>query len=402
VHSDSEGGFRFAHMPSGRYTLRVYLPGWPEAVLETGTSGGAPLELVLEPESSPAARLQWRVRDRRSGEAITDFVIEALRLIDGGALQEGSPERFRSEEGSFLIEGLQPGAYRVRARAGGYAPETIEARAVAQGGEVLELTLVRERRVELSFVSADGSPLRDAHLRVRRADGEAFVFRPGAASDLESSSPSLALGTSGEVVAFLPAEALEFAVDLPGRLEALCFTRVITEGAQVGEAEADEAQVFVIDPNPELYPGRLRLLVLESGPAAGFGPWLDALTPEQEQRVLERDVLAPFTGRGAAESEAALEIVVRDLFGARVARGSLGRSESGRWRALWQLSGEESEGLGGEQELPWIDMIVPRAGFRLEARAPGYEPLEVRIPALASLDGDATPALVLTRRTGHR
>jgi hypothetical protein len=47
-------------------------------------------------------------------------------------------------------------------------------------------------------------------------------------------------------------------------------------------------------------------------------------------------------------------------------------------------------------------MIVPRAGFRLEARAPGYEPLEVRIPALASLDGDATPALVLTRRTGHR
>ena len=396
--SDAGGEFVFPGLPVGTYRLQIRLPGLTEVVHERVLrTADAPCSIVLPAEEEQELSLSGIVRRRDSGEPVRDFVIEALRsleLFERHEAFEGLPRRFRSEEGRFVWDGLKQGSYRITARAGGFAPQEIGVDLPLEQERELEFRLVAECRVELSFADPDGMPLKQASVRVRRADGSRFEFRPGAASDLDSFSDALWLGPTGEVVALLPSEELGLQVHLPNRLESYRYRLDLVEGG-------DSTQLFVVDPNPELFPGRLRVLFLEADAESAFAGWLGTLSTELEERVLAGRGLAAF-GSAAGEQAAALEVIVRDRHGAWLGQGSLTRDQAAAWSARWRMVGAEPEPESTATALPVLAMVVPRNGFQLEARAEGYEPLQTLIPPLAGLDRDAQPGLVLTRRAEER
>ena len=402
AQSNARGEFAFPGLPAGTYRLRIHLANLPAIIHERSLdSGAAPHSIVLHVDDGGELSLSGVVRQRDDGQPVRDFVIEALRSFEVGADSavlaegfEGLPRRFRSDEGRFVWDGLQPGSYRLTARAGGFAPQQIAVDLPLEQDRELEFLLVPERRIELSFSDPDGLPLKRASIRVRRADGNHFEFRPGAASDLEAFSDALWLGPSGETVALLPCEGLELDVHVPTRLEPYRYRLDLVDAE-------DSLQLFVVDKNPELFPGRLRVLFLEAQAESADTGWLGTLSPELEERVLAGQGLATFNPP-AGEQAAELEVVVRDRHGAWLGQGTLTRDDSSAWGSSWRQVGAEPEAAEAPSALPVLAMVVPRDGFQLEVRAEGYEPLTADIPALAGLDRDAQPALVLARRSETR
>jgi 5-hydroxyisourate hydrolase-like protein (transthyretin family) len=166
--TDAEGDFEITGLGAGPFVLTAKMErdGRPwSARLESVRPGASDLLLTLE---EPLA-ISGRVLDDR-GEALTDFEVLARTKSKGllpGLGAETHKQKYDSEDGSFLLDGLRPGAWEVLPRAEGHAwaePVTIE---VPLASEDLVLVLPRGASAAGRVVDPAGLPVKGAAVGVK-------------------------------------------------------------------------------------------------------------------------------------------------------------------------------------------------------------------------------------------
>ena len=89
-----------------------------------------------------------------------------------GSAGEGSrAEATADGEGAFVMGGLKPGPYQVRATAVGYATAMAKAEA---GGEALELVMAAGGQIAGTVVDTQGQPVEEARIQARSTDTQSF------------------------------------------------------------------------------------------------------------------------------------------------------------------------------------------------------------------------------------
>jgi large repetitive protein len=126
----ADGRFSIDRLPSGEHALGVDARGFAPKRVEVST-GDRPVDLgdvVLE----PGGTIRGRVRER-SGLAIGQAQVSAF-APNRGALRL---ETVSEPDGSFVLAGLQGGAFRLTARATGYGSTTVSASTGAENVDVV-------------------------------------------------------------------------------------------------------------------------------------------------------------------------------------------------------------------------------------------------------------------------
>jgi len=194
--TDAEGRFRFRQVAPGEYTLTagrrnenesepvtisILAPGQLEEVRLMTTLGLAIAGRVLDPEGAPAAGTLVLVQDEAGG-------------VGGMTVARA--------DGTFRIDGFEPGAYTVRANptaqpageAGGPQVRQTSARGVPAGTPDLVLRLGRASTIEGQVVDAEGNPIARAIVAAVDENGARV------ASDLTEPTGRFALATPPGIV----------------------------------------------------------------------------------------------------------------------------------------------------------------------------------------------------------
>ncbi len=125
ARTDRQGRFRM-HLPFGRYLVRISAPGF-HAVFYGGTpTRSEATEVVLDGARQsvevvvalePVSTLAGRVTVGKTGVAVSEGEAVAERRSPGGKFRRSGALK---PDGSYLIEGLEPGVYLVQILARGY------------------------------------------------------------------------------------------------------------------------------------------------------------------------------------------------------------------------------------------------------------------------------------------
>ena len=184
---DADGRFRITGLSEGAYLVRASATK-TDVVQETSkltgrqlekkkrakwsaerdgvTADSGELDLVL----SAGLVISGRVLDDR-GVPLSEFRVWANRVRDDGAFLFGNAEPsrlYRDADGSFALEGLEPGTWRLYASSDGHAGVegvVIEVPAAAP----VELVLPREARVSGVVLDAGGAPCAGAEVKEVRS-----------------------------------------------------------------------------------------------------------------------------------------------------------------------------------------------------------------------------------------
>lgn len=176
------------------------------------TPGAAPLELVLE----AGHRLRGSAVDDR-GARLASFHVQLTPFEDEYASWKRHGDaigrRFKDASGSFEIEGLEPGDYRLKAEAGGHAP--FETNVVVPSPAPVPMVLPRAALLAGRVLDPDGLPIQGASVGAVKLSGESW--RP-----FESASETVETDADG---------AFEIADVHPGsvRVRAFAAGRATTE-----------------------------------------------------------------------------------------------------------------------------------------------------------------------------
>ncbi len=390
--TDAEGRFAFDKLWPGRFALEVSHPDEPDLSLHAESeSGGAPLELAWDRPRLRRVVIAGEVRDAQSGAAIDEFQVAALRPTEEPESQEGRLRSFHDAAGRFQIAALPPGAYRLRVDAPGYLAGEQDLGELAEGEHASAIELVPLREVELAFQDPEGIPLSTGALTIRRLDGTELGPLDPEALDRPPGGPAGAgaaarLVDQGRVRTVLPAELLELELALPGN-ERLSY--LLDVSAAQGAPE-----IFVVDLDAHTSRESAHVLVCaarQGAPDIETG-WVRSLSRGQREQLAAGHALALYDG-------GRLELSVRDRHGALVGRAVLEPVPGGGWRSTFRLA-HFADAIVSEAQLPVMQIDLPRKGFRLEARAEGFERAEITVDALGSTDLDSSRALVL-RRAGE-
>lgn len=149
---------------TGRERSRSVTTTW-KAEAEVGP-GSADLSLVL----SSGIHLRGRAVDEL-GEPIERFTVRARGPDSGSGVPPYQNKTFRTADGSFDLEGLSEGQWRIEADARGYARSS-EIRVTLPSTKPVELVLPREALVRGTVLDAGGEPLAGALVR-------ALQYAPG-------------------------------------------------------------------------------------------------------------------------------------------------------------------------------------------------------------------------------
>ena len=173
TRTDAEGRFELRGLGAGPFVVEATderpLPGGGEEARWRDSrdhvlASGAEVLLVLRP---PIA-LHGRVVDDE-GEPVEGFSVVARREVMGEFASSTVDYRrggFADPGGEFLLEGLEAGVWTVAVEGEGLvSPAPLEV-ALPQGGEPLELTVVRSASVTGKVVDPDGGPVANARVKV--------------------------------------------------------------------------------------------------------------------------------------------------------------------------------------------------------------------------------------------
>jgi hypothetical protein len=178
-----DGTFRVGGIEGKGFMLRAEKAGFVPTSLngqEAGRDpvtvvlqkGGAVFGVVTDAEGAPVAR--FRVLSRRAG----DRPVNPMDWQRFAAAQGG--QEFEDPQGKYRIEGLEPGAWSLEARADGRAPGRVEGVAV-EAGKDTAADMVLSEGLALSGVvvrRADGTPVEGARVKLP-ADGPFGEFDMG-------------------------------------------------------------------------------------------------------------------------------------------------------------------------------------------------------------------------------
>ena len=162
----SDGQFVLGPLPLGRLGLVASAAGHASRPLEaevpargrTADLGDVTLETGLS--------IRGRVADR-DGEGIAGATVVASGLAGDRSRFEATSEA----DGAFVVGGLRPGLYQVRARAAGYGAAIAKAEA---GSDPVELVMEAGGQIAGSVVDAQGQPVEEARIEARATDTQSF------------------------------------------------------------------------------------------------------------------------------------------------------------------------------------------------------------------------------------
>ncbi|HOX40230.1 MAG TPA: carboxypeptidase regulatory-like domain-containing protein [Candidatus Brocadiia bacterium] len=166
AESDENGMFFIDSLPPGDCIVRFAVPGSMTYEKRNVIVGGPPLEvaLPLKPE------IRGKVLDAATGEPIKDFTVGIVipAQVRGGLAEayESAPQRFQTEDGSFILRGLKQVTAKVRIAASGFAPTTISN---VKGYSLEAIEVKMSRGAELTgriLDSRTGKPVKDADIHL--------------------------------------------------------------------------------------------------------------------------------------------------------------------------------------------------------------------------------------------
>lgn len=191
--SAPDGSFRLAALPPGVYDLHAQAPDGPETTLPGVPTGGADVVIYIgqgaeirgrlaDLEGLPLEGVAVALKRLEEGPQLPLVAAPFSKLLDAIARLAGDEPRvvLSGERGSFSIDRLSPGRYRLQVEERGVLPFDREVE--LSWGEVLDLGLVRIDRGEAIsgwVLSEDGSPIEGA--RVAVAPGQPNFLNIGTA-----------------------------------------------------------------------------------------------------------------------------------------------------------------------------------------------------------------------------
>lgn len=162
--------------PDGSFTMTGLAPGSVRIMARKEDDFVQEMRTVTAPardvliEVRPGGRVSGRVVEKGSGKPITTFDAGITTSRGGpGMMMMGPPQLrpFTSDDGSFTLESVPPGAMVVMASSPGYASARLNIN-VEEGKEVTGLELQLDTGVKLigRVTGSNGSPLSDVQVRV--------------------------------------------------------------------------------------------------------------------------------------------------------------------------------------------------------------------------------------------
>jgi len=168
ARSDSEGTFEFTRIGKGEYILFVKAEGFAPKIATKIKPGDSPHEILLEPLGTISGKVLnandrkpvpgARVRAERTGEE-EDPLLSAMRMAQ--AMGGKTREVVSGPDGSFTLEGVEPGNLEVTATLEGFAPGKVTDIVLEPGGEVTGVTILVGGGISVSgtVLDPDGGPV---------------------------------------------------------------------------------------------------------------------------------------------------------------------------------------------------------------------------------------------------
>jgi protocatechuate 3,4-dioxygenase beta subunit len=217
AEAGADGRFRLEMLPSGAHVLGVRAPGYSSKRVDVQVRPGGRDVDVGDIELESGLAIRGRVRDA-AGRPIAGANLTASQA----GMMAPSPVQAVSEaDGSFVIGGLQPGAYRLNAFAAGYGGAE---RSVEAGVDKADVVLSPAGSIAGLVVDDAGRPV------------EAFRV---------SANPARREGASADRFAMRPQGRMINSADGRFLLEDLGEGTYVVEASAVGRASAHVSEVKV-------------------------------------------------------------------------------------------------------------------------------------------------------------
>jgi hypothetical protein len=232
--TDDLGNFAFA-LPEGPLVLKAAAPGYSSAS-ETRVAPSSDTRLVLV----PGASLRGRVLSAESGAPVAGI---ELRVEPFGAQPAPLVERPRSDaQGSFVIDGLEPGSYTVMAIGPGLRGQSEKPFELALGAVVagIEISVRDVAQVSGRVVRSDGQSCERGSLQLGAPDPLHPLpdSKDHIAAQLSVAPVASEIGADG---------AVHFAAVVPGRyyVTVRCHQQMLHEGPRVLDVAGDDLSGLV-------------------------------------------------------------------------------------------------------------------------------------------------------------
>jgi protocatechuate 3,4-dioxygenase beta subunit len=384
VLSDPDGRFDFERLYEGTFEVSATHPERQQLQDRTSTpSGRDELRLVLDERTlTGRGPLTGRVHDALTGRPITSFQVYLERVpVDmGPVLYRG---RFEAPDGTFSVQDIEPGRYRVHCRADDYAGWVGPPRDVLTGSLFEDVALLPARTLHLRVIDQFGESVPSVLIHVEDEAGER----------IELSEPMIADGYSGGtgkdgevVIRSLPAAPVTLVLRhdrIPGTQKWRTERRVLFD------LFVDRPGVVELRIDRRVERGlHLMLLEVPSGLAPGVYPAEDTVVMAYLMQDEER-------GKAAHSAlSQTIVVTVRDIDGLVVAEGRctpVPADEAGSEKAFVNESniGEPHEG-----PMPWVSLGVPVGALRVSIDAGGKAAFQFDLP-----EGDDHDARVVVVRS---
>ncbi len=158
-----DGSFSISGLPAG--SLSVMFRNEEELVQEMRTFTAPARDVVVE--VSPGGRIRGRVVDRATNKPLTAFRAGVSRTGSGMMVTTPLLREFTSEDGSFTLENVPPGAVAIVASAPGYASGRLNV-TVEEGKTLSDIEVGLDAGVRLTgrVTGPNGTPLSDVSVRL--------------------------------------------------------------------------------------------------------------------------------------------------------------------------------------------------------------------------------------------
>ena len=162
----ADGLFVLGPLPLGTLGLGVSAPQRASRRVEASLPARGRTVDLGDVALEAGLAIRGRVADRE-GDGIGGASVRA----QGQAGERGLAEATSEADGAFVVGGLRPGPYEVRATAPGYATAVAKTEA---GGDPLELVLEAGGQIAGTVVDTQGRPVGEARVQARATEGPSF------------------------------------------------------------------------------------------------------------------------------------------------------------------------------------------------------------------------------------
>ena len=170
--TDTLGVFSFGELYPGEFEIRVYSgPGEQGSIVQHVTSGGAPLEFVLDDELLRGVVILPTVTDKLTGEPVKDFTL--VQWAGGSGQFRTTTEGPKGPE----VAGLDPGVWGIGINAEGYVSERLPEKHYKRGESQVNFKLCPTRSLEIRSLMPDGTEASGVSAHALDADGKRLMLK---------------------------------------------------------------------------------------------------------------------------------------------------------------------------------------------------------------------------------